>query len=55
MQRGFDKRFCEEFQAELTYDKIDSIWKNFREAGNSIEGRIVKLVRSHSCRTSRRL
>lgn len=36
MQRGFDKRFCEEFQAELSYDKIDSIWKNFREAGNSI-------------------
>lgn len=55
MQRGFDKRFCEEFQAELSYDKIDSIWKNFREAGNSIEGRIVKLVLMGECRTLRKL
>ena len=34
--RGFDKQYCEDFQAELTYDRIDSIWKTFREAGNSI-------------------
>ena len=46
MQRGFDKRYCENFQAELTYDKIDNIWKSFREAGNSIEGRIVRNVLS---------
>lgn len=35
-QRGFDKRYCEDFQSELTIEKIDTIWKNFREAGNSI-------------------
>lgn len=54
LQRGFDKRYCEDFQAELTYDKIDTIWKNFREAGNSIEGRIAKTVPLPLCRTLRR-
>jgi hypothetical protein len=49
------KNYSENFQSELSIEKIDTIWKNFREAGNSIEGRIVKLVRPHSCRTSRRL
>ena len=55
MQRGFDKRYCEEFQSDLSYDRIDNIWKNFREAGNSIEGRIVKLVDNKLSRTSKRL
>ena len=36
MQRGFDKKYCEEFQNQLSYDRIDGIWKTFREAGNSI-------------------
>jgi len=55
VSRGFDKRYCEEFQSELTYDKIDSIWKNFREAGNSIEGKIAKLVCHQLNRILRRL
>ena len=43
-QKGFDKAYCEDFQSDLSIEKIDAIWKNFREAGNSIEGRIVKSV-----------
>ena len=34
--KGVDKNYCEDFQAELSIEKIDNIWKNFREAGNSI-------------------
>lgn len=53
-QRGFDRKYCEDFQNELSYDKIDNIWKNFREAGNSIEGRVIKLVPTQPLRTSKR-
>ena len=42
--RRFGKEYCENFQSELSIEKIDSLWKNFREAGNSIEGRIAKSV-----------
>ena len=42
--KGFDRKYCEEFQNSLNYDKIDRIWKSFREAGNSLEGRINRQV-----------
>jgi hypothetical protein len=42
--RDFDKKCCEDFQNSLNEVSILKIWKNFREAGNSIEGRIIKLV-----------
>lgn len=44
MSKTYDKKYCEDFQNELTFQKIESIWKSYREAGNSIEGRIIKLV-----------
>ena len=53
--KGVDKNYCEDFQAELSIEKIDNIWKNFREAGNSIEGRVVKNVRIRIQRISERL
>ena len=34
--RGFDKKCCEDFQNSLNEISILKIWKNFREAGNSI-------------------
>jgi hypothetical protein len=48
------KNYSENFQSELSIEKIDTIWKNFREAGNSIEGRIAKPVANDRGRTSRR-
>ena len=44
MERIGDSKYCESFQNSLTPKKIDEIWKMFREAGNSIEGRINKSV-----------
>lgn len=44
MNKGYDRRYCEEFQNTLAYEKIDKIWKSFREAGNSLEGRITRAV-----------
>lgn len=44
LPRGFDKKYCEDFQNGLNEVAIIKIWKSFREAGNSIEGRIIKLV-----------
>lgn len=44
MMKSFDKKYCEQVQNGLTFEKIESIWKNFREAGNSIEGKIIKMV-----------
>ncbi len=43
--KSFDKKYCEQVQNGLTFEKIENIWKNFREAGNSIEGKIIKMVR----------
>ena len=39
-----DDRICEEFQNSLEPEKIEKIWRSFRETGNSTEGRIVKSV-----------
>lgn len=36
MSKGFGARECENFQNSLTYEKIDAVWKHFREAGNSL-------------------
>ena len=54
-QRGFDKRYCEDFQSDLSIEKIDTIWKNFREAGNSNEGRIAKTVPPCSLKTFKKI
>ena len=48
--KGLDKNYCEDFQAELSIEKIDNIWQNFRQAGNSIEGRVLRSVDIKSCR-----
>jgi len=53
--KSFDKKYCEQVQNSLTFEKIENIWKNFREAGNSIEGKIIKMVRYYFIeRTSRK-
>jgi hypothetical protein len=48
MSKTYDKKYCEDFQNGLTFEKIESIWKSYREAGNSIEGRIIKLVKVYN-------
>ena len=53
-QHGFNKTYCEDFQSELTYERIDNIWKSFREAGNSIESRVAKPVPPPTVRTSKK-
>jgi hypothetical protein len=48
MSKTYDKKYCEDFQNGLTFEKIESIWKSYREAGNSVEGRIIKLVKVYN-------
>ena len=55
MNQVADRRYCEEFQNGLNYDKIDKIWRIFREAGNSLEGRINRSVYLGISRISRKL
>jgi hypothetical protein len=44
IEKSIENRYCEEFQNSLSTEMIDRIWKSFREAGNSLEGRIGRLV-----------